>query len=206
MKLRWFTWDHLCMGATTESYMRHSSPVYTYVTWLYVCDVTIYLWHDYTYVTWDHLCTGAMTELHMRHSSPVTSIIYEWVMSQISKSHVTCDVCIHVTWHVTCMCASVMLHMDESCHRCHRVMSHVCISHVTHGWVMSQISQSHVACMHQLCYTWMSHVAHMKEFVWLCLWLLVWLCLWTGVSDHESCHVMCHATYMRSVLKWVMSH
>ena len=77
------------------------------------------------------------------------------------------------------MWMSHVTHMNESCHTCEWVMSHIWMSHVTHvneschicEWVMSHIWMSHVTHVNESCHTyewvmshiWMSHVTRMSE-------------------------------------------
>jgi len=81
--------------------------------------------------------------------------------------------------HVTCV--------NESCHMCEWVMSHVWMSHVTHvgeschmcEWVMSHMCEwvmSHM-CEWVMSHIWMSHVTHMNESCHTCV--------------NESCHKRC---------------
>ena len=103
---------------------------------------------------------------------------YEWVMSHISRSHVTYMAALsfnnlhtHTSTHTHAYIHTVSIHVvcilrgrwvmyprtNESCHTYERITSHIWMSHVTHvkeschiyGWVVSHI--------------WMSRVTHMKE-------------------------------------------
>jgi len=135
---------------------------YMYVTWLYICDMTIHMWHEIicVRVLWLNYIWDTPRLWHQSYMNE-SCHRYQRVMSHVMYVYMWHDmwhVCVHqlcYTWmsHVTdvtesCrMYASVMLHMDESCHRYHRVMSHVCISYVTHGWVMSRIWRSLFDCV-----------------------------------------------------------
>ena len=86
----------------------------------------------------------------------------------------------------------------ESCHTYEWVMSHVWMR------VMSHICMSHVTCMIESCHThvwvmshiWMSHITHMNESCHMYDWVMshIWMSHVTHMN--ESCH-----TY-----EWVMSH
>ena len=55
--------------------------------------------------------------------------------------------------------------MDESCHTCEWVSSHIRMDHVhTYKWVMSHVWISHLTRMDEPCpHIWMSHVTRMNE-------------------------------------------
>jgi len=102
--------------------------------------------------------------------------------------------------------------MDESCHTCRWVLSHIWRSHVTHveeschtyEWVMSHIWMSHATHMNESCHTyewvmshtWRSHVTHMDEscHTYECVMSHIWLSLVTHMNE------LWH-TY-----EWVLAH
>jgi len=68
-------------------------------------------------------------------------------------------------------------HVNESCHTCEWLMSHIWLSHFTHEW-----------------HVWISHVTHMNESRHTHKWVMSHT--WASHVSHMSCH-----TY-----EWVMSH
>ena len=73
----------------------------------------------------------------------------------------------------------ILSHVNWSCCKCERVMSHIWMSyvtysddaasfllfkfHVTHEWIMSQVNESCCKCERVMSHIWMSHVTHMHE-------------------------------------------
>ena len=93
----------------------------------------------------------------------------------MTQSHVWHDSITCVTWHIY----PARVYMNESCHTCDWVMSHMWLSHVTHviesfplwNGVMSHVWRSQVTRMKESCNTYegvmshirMNHVTHTKE-------------------------------------------
>jgi len=88
---------------------------------------------------------------------------YEWVMSHVWMSHVTCvnESCYTCEWVVSLGWMSHVTRVNESCHTCEWVMSHVWMSHVTRvneschscEWVMSHVWVSRVTRVNESCLT-----------------------------------------------------
>jgi len=115
---------------------------------------------------------------------------------------------------------SHIAHMDESCHTCKRVTSHIWMSHVTfrilRGLLGSffHIWMRHVTRMDESCHTcgwimshiWKSHVTHMNEsrVTNICVIRLIHMShIWMShvTNMNESCH-----TYERVMSPIWMSH
>ena len=123
-------------------------------------------------------------------------------------------------------CKTCVTHMNESCHTCEWVMSHIWMSHVTHvneschacewitytyAWVKSHMGMSHVTHMNASRYTrgwvtshiWMRHMSHTNESYHE---LKVWshgrekktlARVMSHIGMSESCHTwMSHFTHM----------
>jgi len=128
--------------------------------------------------------------------------IWEWVMSHIWMSHVTCE------W--------VMSHRNKSCdmwmsHVTHRWQCYVrccCLADDSWGWVTSHMWMSHVSHMNESRHTyewvmshivmlWMSHVTHVNESCHTCEWVMshIWM---SPVSQmNKSCLTYGVATISR---------
>ena len=97
------------------------------------------------------------------------------------------------------------LTMNESCHTCEWVMSHIWLSHVIHmnescytcEWVTSHMSMSHVTHVNESCRIcewviskmWMSHVTHVNKSCRICERVMSHM--WTSHVTHvnESCRI-----------------
>ena len=182
--------SHIWMSHVTHmNKWRESSHTYEYIcicdmTRIYICDMTIYMWHDYIHIR-------DMT--HTRHFTGINGSChtYEWVTSHTWMSHVTRTNESHHTytykWVLSHIWMNHVTHMNESdhithvtyaymshvAHRSYRVISHhtchTCIhvhineSYHTYEWIMSHMwSQGHRSTPSRLV-IWISHAAHMNE-------------------------------------------
>ena len=179
-----------------------------YVTWLQIFGVTHwYVWYDlFTPVTWRSVDAHSPMTIWMLVSFALSTLACEGDVMHLDES---CDACarvmIHTSWHLCIpmaidvqLCKSGVMHMHGSWYilvlasLMWRVwVSHhtreSCMSHVTHDWVMSHMTES--------CHTWLSHVTHD----------------WVMSHTTESCHTwLSHVTHdwvMKHVcLVWVMIH
>jgi len=147
---------------------------------------------------------------------------FEWVMSQIWMSHVTHmnEPCRTFEWVMSHIWMSHVEHLNASVRRQHRrsplpttcdskhmtwhiwmshvntlkwVTSHICMSDVTHEWVMSHIWIIHVTHLNESCHTyewvishiWMSHITHMNESCHTYEWVMshIWTSHVTPLND-----------------------
>jgi len=104
--------------------------------------------------------TATSHNLQQRGRITATMSTYEWVMTDIWKSHF---------WHTS---ASYHKTMNESWHTHEWVMAHTWMSHGTHKWVLADIWKSHFwhtsASHHKtMCVIWLIYVCAMTH---LCVW------------------------------------
>ena len=157
---------------------------------------------------------------------------YQWVMSHLSRSHVTRT----KAWYRTYECVTLnisMSHVTRMCESCH-TCTYSC--HI-HEWVMSRIPRSHDTHMNESCHAyarvmphiwmgqitschahekschtydwvmsriWLSHVTLMNESCHTYEWVISPHC-----KPHRRQHViwMSHVTHLKShAYKWVMLH
>ena len=119
-------------------------------------------------------------------------LIYEWVMSHIWMSHISC--------------------MNESCLIYEWVMSHIWMSHVSYmnesclmfEWVMSHIWMSHVSCMNESCvmFEWVMSVRQDTP-TWLEGCALNASNIWMNYFEYLNTSRLTHEWVMSHTYKWV---
>ena len=197
-----------CWKRDSHSHVRHDS--FTCVTWLiHMCDMThSHVWHDsFTCVTWLMLWSTDSKDNCLKNR-----LLIEAVRPEVSG--------LHTMSHVT--------HVDESCHTCEWVMSHMWMSHVTHDneschtceWVMSltHVDESCHTCAWVMSHMTMSHVTHVNESCHTCEWVMsqMWMShvthvnesfhTWQWVMSHMTMSHVTHVNESCHTCGWVMSH
>jgi len=185
-------WLLVDMSHIWTRHITNMSQIWLIAVWncCYICAMPrshMYVWHDsFICVTLTAVCNR-----DVRHMTRV--------MSRIWMSH---DTCMNESCHTY---VTAVTRVCQSCRKCKWVMSHVCMSHVTHmtrvmthlwmshvtymnvswhtyEWIMSQIPMRHVIYANESCNTRKQFMSH--------TWIRHFTCM------NESCH-----TY-----EWVMSH
>jgi len=164
----------------THSYVWHDS--FICVTWLiHMCDMThSYVWHDLlACVAWLlHECDTTLSRVwhDSFHVWRDSFMCVTWLIHMCNKTHSN-------VWHDLFICTNESCHTYEvhtrargkwkieavyiSCQAYHTyewVMSHIWMSHVTHG--MSHVTHIDASCHTYewvMSHIWMSHITHMNE-------------------------------------------
>jgi len=146
-----------------------------YVTWLiHSCDMTrSYVWHDsFIHATW-------------LIRSRDTRIGAFWLCATwlIHMRRVSCS----FVWHDS----FIVTHVNESCHTCKCVMSHMWMSHVTHVNVSCHVMS------HMTSFTHVNVSCHTCEWVMSHMWMRH-----VTQADHTHTHVHTH-TYTHTRMQMV---
>jgi len=192
-----YEWVMSHMNESCHIWMSHVYSSRLASVFYCLCNMCAYTCHmAHTYVTWIiHMWRGSfMRDTTHLLAAPATLLaigIFEWVMSYLWMSSVTCvnESCHICGWVLSRVWMSHVISVDEFCHVCEWVMSYLWMSSVTCvnesrqicGWVMSRV--------------WMSRVTYVNDSFTCrtcdpaCCWLAPVLCCsdicQSNVTSHE---------------------